>query len=428
MTPATRSSEDITMVEVWLDDATLGGPALVGQLNRRPSRTGDTIDFTYAPGWLESAPPHRGFPLDPQLLLGPGAKRARAGAASLTGAFLDCSPDRWGKVLMDRREVIAARAEDRRPRTLRHWDYLLGVNDESRMGALRLRTPDGPYLDDDVLSAPPMTELRQLEAIARRMEQGDTAADGQEAAWIRQLVAPGASLGGARPKAGARDAAGSLWMAKFPSADDRRDVGLWEYITHRLALQAGIVMSQAMPMRLSGHGTTYAVQRFDRTRTGQRRAYASAFTLLDVDDSEDSSYLDLVETIEHQGVPDAIEEDLHALFRRVAFNVLVGNRDDHLRNHGFLRAPGGWRLSPAFDVNPNPDKDVHVLAIGADDPTPDSRLLLEVHDFYRLQGARAREILDEVRHAVRPWQEEARRCGARAAEVSAMVGVIDPER
>lgn len=428
MNPNAEGNGNIDNVEVWLDDAHLGGQALVGHLNRRPSRNGDTIDFVYTRSWLENAAPIPGFALDPQLRPGDGAVRARAGAASLTGAFIDCSPDRWGKTLMDRREVIAAREEARKVRALRPWDYLIGVNDQSRMGALRLRTPHGRYLDDHVPSAPPMTELRELEAIARRIERGDTAEDGQDAKWIRQLIAPGASLGGARPKASARDTDGALWMAKFPSADDRYDVGLWEYVTCQLSRNAGIAMPPARPMRLSASGTTYAVQRFDRTNAESRRAYASAFTLLDVDDSEGRGYVDIVEAIEHQGLPRTINEDLHALFRRVAFNVLIGNRDDHLRNHGFLREPGGWRLSPAFDVNPNPDKDVHVLSIGLDDPTPDTRLLLDTREFYRLTLAQAKTILDQVRSAIRDWRETARRCGARSAEIAAMDAVIDPER
>jgi len=424
---AANEVQDLDQVEVWLDDAALGGRALVGHLTRRPSRTGDTLQFHYTDSWVDQAAPIRAFALDPQLPLHRGPLIARDGASALTGAFVDCSPDRWGKRLMDRREVIDAREHNRRVRALRPWDYLIGVNDASRMGALRLRSRDGRYLDDHALSAPPMTELRALEAIAVRVERGDTNDSDHDIKWIKQLVAPGASLGGARPKASVRDTDGTLWLAKFPSSDDRHDVGLWEFVTYRLSLAAGIAMPAARPLALSALGTTYAVQRFDRAGT-ERRAYASAFTLLDVDDSEGSSYAELAHAIENHGVASAIADDLRQLFRRVAFNVLVGNRDDHLRNHGFLREPGGWRLSPAFDVNPNPNKDAHVLGIGLDDPTPDLRLLLDTCAYYRLRKAQAGEIIEQVRTAVRGWQEEARRCGARGAEIAAMDAVIDAER
>ncbi|MDQ7761620.1 HipA domain-containing protein [Xanthomonas sontii] len=427
MNGADDAVQDLAQAEVWLDDADLGDPALVGHLIRRPSRTGDTLHFQYADSWLNHAAPNHAFALDPQLPLHRGALIARVGASALTGAFLDCSPDRWGKRLMDRREVIDAREQHRRVRALRPWDYLLGVNDASRMGALRLRTSRGRYLDDHVLTAPPMTELRTLEAIAVRVERGDTDDSGHDVTWIRQLVAPGASLGGARPKASVRDTDGTLWLAKFPSSDDRHDVGLWEYVTYRLSLTAGIAMPAARALPLSDLGTTFAVQRFDRNGA-HRRAYASAFTLLDVDDSEHSSYAEIAHAIENHGAVAAIADDLRQLFRRVVFNVLIGNRDDHLRNHGFLRTADGWRLSPAFDVNPNPDKDAHVLGVGLDDPTPDTRLLLDTCAYYRLSKVQAGEIIEQVRTAVRGWPSEARRCGARHAEIAAMGAFIDPER
>ncbi|UUF00222.1 type II toxin-antitoxin system HipA family toxin [Xanthomonas hortorum pv. pelargonii] len=421
-------AHDISKVEVWLEDQSLGGSSLVGYLTRQYSRRGETLQFEYAAGWLANETPVRAFALDPQLPLYAGASIARVGASELTGAFLDCSPDRWGKLLMKRREVIMAREQGRKVRALRPWDYLIGVNDASRMGALRLRdSTTGRYLDDHALSAPPMTQLRELEAIARRLERDDMDDSDMDLTWVKQLIAPGASLGGARPKASVRETDGSLWLAKFPSADDLYDVGRWEYITYRLSLAAGISMPAAKPLELSNQGTTFAVQRFDRT-AHSRRAYASAFTLLDVEHSEASSYVDIAHAIEVVGATHAIQHDLHQLFRRVAFNVLVSNRDDHLRNHGFLREQDGWCLAPAFDVNPNQDKDVHVLAISLDDTTPDTALLMETHDYYRLTRAQALAIIEEVRAAVARWQQEAVRCNASRAEIVAMESVIDPMR
>jgi serine/threonine-protein kinase HipA len=418
----------VNLLEVWIDDESLGGSALVGRLSKTASRTGDTISFEYDANWLAGARPVAAFPLDHELYVGAGQQYARAGANELSGAFQDCSPDRWGKRLMDRREAIEAREEKRKVRNLRAWDYLVGVNDESRMGALRLVDPESiRYVDDRTLSAPPITELRQLEAIAAKVEHGDADLSDEMVRWIKQIVAPGASLGGARPKASFRDQAGQLWLAKFPSNDDRVNVGLWEFLTHQLSLDAGIDMPEARLMQLSDRGHTYAVRRFDRTPTS-RRMFSSAMTQMDATESEGHSYLDLVQVIETTGTSTQIARDLEQLFRRVLFNLLIGNRDDHLRNHGFMRAGDGWQLSPAFDVNPNPDKDHHVLAIDDRDPSPDSSLLLATADYYRLSKRAVGGVAEHVRAAVRGWESRARALGAPLSEVALMQAVIDPDR
>lgn len=418
----------MSRLEVWIDDESLGGSALVGRLSKTASRTGDTINFEYDPDWLTSAGPVTAFPLDHELYSGAGQQYARAGANELSGAFQDCSPDRWGKRLMDRREAIEAREEGRKARNLRAWDYLVGVNDESRMGALRLVDPEsGRYVDDRTLSAPPITELSRLEDIAARVERGDVDLSDEMVRWIKQIVAPGASLGGARPKASFRDRAGQLWLAKFPSNDDRVNVGLWEFLTYQLSLDAGIHMPEARLMQFSDRGHTYAVRRFDRT-TNSRRMFSSAMTQLDATDSDGHSYLDLVQIIETSGTSTQIARDLEQLFRRVLFNILIGNRDDHLRNHGFMRAGDGWQLSPAFDVNPNPDKDHHILAIDDRDPSPDSGLLLATADYYRLSRKASAAVTEHVRAAVRGWEMRARALGAPLSETALMQAVIDPDR
>lgn len=412
----------MTVVEVWLDDDSLGPPILVGRLARNAGRAGDTVRFDYAPGWLDAP---QAFELDHDLPLVGGAHYAPAGADHLTGALLDCSPDRWGKMLMERREAIDAREQGRRIRTLRAWDFLLGVNDESRMGALRLRDPQTErFLDSHGLAAPPLTDLRELETAADKVEQG---ADDLVAPWILQLVAPGASLGGARPKASFRDVDGSLWLAKFPSREDRRDIGLWEHLAYRLSVMAGIDMPAAKVLRLSDRGHTFAVRRFDRTPTS-RRHYASAMTRLARDDSEGASYLDIVQAIEESGASTQIGAQLEQLFRRVLFNVLIGNRDDHLRNHGFLRQGNGWVLSPAFDVNPNPDKNDHVLTLDGDDASPDPSVVMATRDFYRLSAAQAKQVEGQVREAVRGWEALAQQMGLRNAEIDLMRNVIEPDR
>ena len=408
-------------IEVHLDDASLvAAPVRVGRLFRDASRRGEIIRFEYDAAWL--AMPDA-FEIEPLLPLREGPFHA-SDPGQPPNILQDCSPDRWGWLLMDRREAIEAREQDRPRRTLRAWDYLTGVDDGTRMGALRLRDPDtGGFVASLTPSAPPMTSLRELEAAARLMEQGT----GDEVdRQIRQLIVPGGSLGGARPKASFVDEHGELWLAKFPSTEDRHDVGVWEFAAWKMAIAAGIRMPQARLLPLSTRGHTFAVKRFDRIG-GSRRMYASARTLLDMD-SDGASYLDLAGAIEEQGASGTIADGLEQLFRRAVFNVLVGNRDDHLRNHGVLRAPTGWVLSPAFDVNPNPDKDVHVLALDDADPSPDTQLLTAQHAFFRLDAGRAAGIMEEVRRAVRPWAREAKAAGADSQSLSLMGAVIDPER
>lgn len=408
-------------VEVFLDDASLAAESvLVGRLFRDASRRGDILRFEYDTEWLARP---EAFEIEPLLPLREGPFHA-SDPAQPPNVFQDCSPDRWGRLLMDRREAIEAREEDRPRRSLRAWDYLAGVDDGTRMGALRLRDPDTDrFVASLQPSAPPMTSLRELEAAARLIEQG---AGDEVDKQVRQLIVPGGSLGGARPKASFVDEHGELWLAKFPSTEDRHDVGLWEFVTWTLAIAAGIRMPEARLLTLSSRGHTFAVKRFDRIG-GRRRMYASAKTLLDMD-SDGASYLDLVSAIESQGASGTIADGLEQLFRRAVFNVLVGNRDDHLRNHGFLRESTGWVLSPAFDVNPNPDKDVHVLALDAADPTPDTQVLVAQHAFFRLDAGRAASILEDVRHAVRPWASEAKAAGANSQALSLMSTAIDPER
>lgn len=411
----------MSQVDVLLDDASLlPVPTQVGRLFRDASRRGDVLRFEYDPAWLAHPEAFEIEPLLP-LLAGPfhGSDPAQP-----PNVFQDCSPDRWGRLLMDRREAIEAREQNRPRRTLRAWDYLTGVDDGTRMGALRLRDPTtGAFVASLLPSAPPMTSLRELEASARLVEQGA----GEEVdKQIRQLIVPGGSLGGARPKASFIDERGEPWLAKFPSTEDRHDVGLWEFVTWKLAVAAGIQMPEARLLPLSTRGHTFAVRRFDRTGAS-RCTYASAKTLLDME-SDGASYLDLAAVIEGQGARGTIADGLEQMFRRAVFNVLVGNRDDHLRNHGFLREPTGWVLSPAFDVNPNPDKDAHVLALDEADPSPDTGVLMAQHAFFRLDAHRAAGILEEVRSVVRRWTMEAGALGARSQELSLMSAVIDPER
>lgn len=408
-------------LEVVLDDVSLAPAATrVGWLHRDTGRRGELIRFEYDAAWLANP---SAFAIEPLLPLNEGAFHP-GDASQPHGIFQDCSPDRWGKLLMDRREAIEAREQGRARKALRAWDYLVGIDDGTRMGALRLRNPaDGTFAATLQPSAPPVTSLRELEAAARLIEQG---AGEHLDIQVRQLLVPGGSLGGARPKASFIDEGGDLWLAKFPSTEDRVDVGLWEFVAYRLSIAAGIARPEARLLPLSDRGHTFAVRRFDR-EGASRRMYASAKTLLDLD-SDGASYLDLAMAVQDNGAAGRVEAGLEELFRRALFNVLVGNRDDHLRNHGFLREPTGWALAPAFDINPNPDKDIHVLTLDEADPTPDTSILLKNHAYFRLDAGRAQAVLDQVRGATRRWREIAKAARARGHEISLMESVIDPER
>ena len=407
--------------EVWLDDPGLTEKVHIGNLFRSIARTGETVRFEYSQYWLQHP---QAFEIDPEAGLSLGPQYCSAGADQLFGVFQDSAPDRWGKLLVERREAMEAREQGRRARSLRAWDYLLAVDDGARMGALRLAEPGThAFVANHPLSAPPITALRELEAAAAKVERGQGA---QVDKWVRQLLAPGTTLGGARPKASFTDEKGQLWLAKSPSAEDRHDVGLWEYLAYELSVAAGIEMPEARLLALSRRGHTYAVRRFDRSGA-RRRMYASGRTMLQME-SDGASYLDLAQTIETHGARKGISADLGQLFRRALLNVLVGNRDDHLRNHGFLRGKTGWQLAPAFDVNPNPDKPEHVLALDGRETTADTSLLMQCRQFFRLSAADAALMLEEVRVAVRSWRARAGALGVKRLELAALGAVIDPER
>ncbi len=396
------------VLEVWLDDD-LGPASLVGTLAHDRGQ----IRFHYERDWLKEP---RAFALDPDLSLDEHPFFPKPELGNF-GIFLDSSPDRWGQTLMKRREALQAKDEKRPLRTLYAWDFLIGVQDQTRQGALRFRLPGTEtFLGDEKLAAPPVTSLRELEAVAyqlssRRIDDLDALRR-----WLTVLVAPGASLGGARPKANFTQADGSLWIAKFPARDDDRDVGAWEYVVHQLARNARIEVPPAKLIKLGNDFHTFCVQRFDRV-SGARRFYASAMTLLRRAQSEGTSYLELAQFIRAQGDADHAGSDLAQLLRRVAFNVAVGNRDDHLRNHGFVLGKTGWRLAPAFDVNPNIDKAEHVLNIDDVDNRPSLTTVLGTAAFYGMRDDEARQVIEEVATAVDGWRDAARRAGIAGADI-----------
>jgi serine/threonine-protein kinase HipA len=395
-------------VEVLADWAGLGGPMRMGSLHATPSRGKEIFSLEYDRAWLDSG---HALELDPALRLHPGPQYAAAGGESF-GAFLDSSPDRWGRVLLQRREAQLARTEKRRARTLLELDYLLGVYDGHRLGALRFRFEDGPFLDDNKeLASPPWTSLRDLEQASLHLERDDAEHHAAYGKWLRMLVAPGRSLGGARPKASVLDKHQRLWIAKFPSTNDSDDIGAWESVVHALAQKAGVVVagSQCQRFGKSGHHT-FLTRRFDRSASGERIHFTSAMTMLERSDGDaGASYLDLVGVLTQRGAH--APRDLEQLWRRIAFFVCVSNVDDHLRNHGFLLERKGWSLAPAYDMNPVAHGNGLTLNVSETDNAQDLALVLDVAKHFRVKTKRTKEILDEVSTAVRDWRNEAKRAG-----------------
>lgn len=407
-------------IEVYLDARELGARQRVGVLQRPLARTDLPASFEYDAEWLKAG---NAFMLDPRLELWSGEQYPPAQTKTF-GIFLDSAPDRWGRVLMERREAAASVRQGRPVRALQEIDFLLGVQDLTRAGALRFRYVEGEgFLDDTERSVPPVTNLRELAAISARIEEPGANKLPEYEQWLAILIAPGTSLGGARPKANFMDD-DKLWIAKFPARDDRYDVGAWEYLLHRLARGAKIVVPHSRLESLTDRHRSFCSSRFDRVE-GSRRMFASAMTLLERRDGEDGgSYLDLAQFITDHGARHHVAEDLEQLFRRVVFNVIVGNRDDHLRNHGFIREPTGWRLSPAYDMNPNPFKAEHSLTLDGDSAAPDVATVLKTAELYRLKRSLAEKIVKEVKAAIAKWRQAAAQMSCAREEVLRMKDVF----
>jgi serine/threonine-protein kinase HipA len=413
----------IETVEVYLDADQTAEPDLMGTLHCQRSGKGELFSFKYAKAWLDQA---EAFAFDPDLTLGEGHQYPSADRANF-GIFTDSSPDRWGRVLMQRRENARARHEGVRPRTLTEWDFLLGVHDETRLGALRFKLPGGPYVDSDTrFAAPPLTSLRELQAASLQFERHLNDEEHPDyAKWLAQLIAPGSSLGGARPKASVRDEKGALCIAKFPSRQDAKDVGAWELVANALARKAGIQVPDARALRFEESAyTTFLVKRFDRVAEGRRIAFVSAMTLTQRKDGEaGASYLELVDLLQSRGANTLA--DCEQLFRRVLLNIHIHNTDDHLRNHGFFVNAQGIRLSPAYDINPSVDRNELSLAIDETETTCDVSVAMDAHKAYGISAAQADGSLKSVEKAVGTWKIEATRFGITSAEQSLMTAAFE---
>lgn len=415
------------LIYVFADWVGLSGEALMGTLRVEQTRGDEVFSFEYEKKWLTSK---EVVSLDPDLSLYSGPQYLSDEKTNF-GLFLDSSPDRWGRVLMRRREAVLARMEGRSQNTLMSSDYLLGVYDEHRMGALRFKESlDGTFLNDNrEMSAPPWTSLRDLEFASLKLEEDDSVDDPDYLKWLNLLTAPGSSLGGARPKASVLDPDGHLWIAKFPSVNDSVDIGAWEMVVHELALKAKIRVPEAMLFNFSGKQNTFLSKRFDRTSENDRIHFASAMTLLGCKDGDDfhngKSYLDLVGFIFQHGEKDHIQTDLEELWRRIVFNICVRNTDDHLRNHGFLLGKYGWRLAPAYDVNPVPTGTGLTLNISDEDNSLNLDLALDVADYFRVEKSRAAEIIRETKQVVESWRTVASKHGISRREQELMASAFE---
>lgn len=375
---------------VYLDAPELGPLRPVGVITRWPGAV-LSVAFSYARSWLEALDGR--FAIDPNLPL--GRDQVIVPGRRLPGIFSDTAPDKWGEALMQRRA---------RHRSLDAWDFMAGVADETRMGALRLRQgTDGPFVDDRQPHVPPIHDLREVQELARRFEEDPADIS---AAGIAILVAPGSSLGGQRPKANFRGPDGSLWIAKFPSKTDRRDVAAWEHVYALLARDARIDVPETQLLHIAGQQRTFATRRFDRTPEG-RRLYASALTLTGGLDTMEPDYIDIAQSVRVLAPAEDVRADLAQLYRRMAFNVLAGNRDDHLRNHGFLRQTRGWRLAPAFDLNPAREMRTHAIAVNGITVMPTATDVLGVRSFFGLTETGARQIIREVAEVLAQWRTTA---------------------
>jgi serine/threonine-protein kinase HipA len=404
---------DIFVYAHWIG---LQEPVLMGILSVQQSKGRKSLSFEYDESWING---NQVFLLDPDIMLYSGPQFP--GTKENFGIFLDSMPDTWGRTLMKRRAAQLAKESGRPVPVLHDTDFLLGVADTCRMGALRFKLdPDGPFLDDDRHTpVPPWTSVRELQHIADLVESDKDSKELNK--WLVMLMAPGSSLGGARPKANIIDKDWQLWIAKFPSKNDAIDKAKWEYLVYRLALLAGISMSESRIEKVAGNFYTFFTKRFDRIK-GERIHFASAMTMTGNNEEilrdKRASYLDLSLFIQDHG--GNIKEDLTELWRRIVFNIAVSNTDDHMRNHGFIIENGKWRLSPAFDVNPSIDKEDLALNIDDSSGILDFELALSVSEFFRLSNEEAESILTRVRKAIGNWEKIAKQIGIPRAEIDLM--------
>jgi serine/threonine-protein kinase HipA len=392
---------------VYADWAGLPATSKMGILRSEQIRGQEIFSFEYAESWLKGGHAQE---IDPDLKLFVGPQYISDEKPNF-GLFLDSSPDRWGRMLMKRREAILARKDQQPKKRLMESDFLLGVNDETRMGALRFKLDEeGAFLSNQAgIKAPPFTSIRELEQASLRIEDDNFFKDEDAQKWLMMLMAPGSSLGGARPKASVIDPNNHLWIAKFPSKNDDKNNGAWEFVVNQMALDLGINVGTGHAKIYSQKQHTFLTKRFDRTNDNQRIHFASAMSLLGYKDGYNYkngvSYLELVELIEQYGGQP--NNDIRELWRRIVFSVAISNTDDHLRNHGFLLSKKGWNLSPAYDINPIERGTGLSLNISENDNSLDYDLCMDVIDYFRWKEKEAIDFINQTKKIVRQWKERA---------------------
>ena len=405
-----------TDIYVYADWIGMEEPKLIGVLSAQQAKGKKAFSFEYDALWLKTG---QKFLLDPDISLFSGSQYPNQ--KENFGIFLDSMPDTWGRTLMKRKAAQLAKENNVKTPTLYDIDFLLGVYDESRMGALRFKIdPNGDFLDNNkIASTPPWSSIRELQNAAENIE--DDKDNDEIRKWLSILIAPGSSLGGARPKANILDTDKSLWIAKFPSRSDTIDKAAWEYLAYELAIQAGIDMAPCRIEKIMGNYNTFFTKRFDR-ENGERIHFASAMTMTGNNEEtikdNHPSYLEIAEFISNYGV--SIEKNLHQLWRRIVFNISISNTDDHLRNHGFILTNEGWILSPAYDLNPSIDKDGLSLNIDMYNNDLDFELAKSVGEYFRLNEKQMNTIINEVSSVVSKWKEIANKIGISRSEQQLM--------
>ena len=409
-----------TDIYVYADWTEMPEPKAIGMLSAQQAKGKKAFSFEYHSAWITSKEQRL---LDPDIewYAGPQYPKGKENF----GVFMDSMPDTWGKKLMIRREAQIAKEEGRSARTLYDIDFLLGVYDETRMGALRFKLEKkGPFLNDYHESpAPPWARVQELQHAAKVIESDENSKDIKK--WLSMLMAPGSSLGGARPKANIADDHSQLWIAKFPSKHDAIDKAAWEFLAYKLAFDCGINMAESKIEKVTGNHHTFFTKRFDRQKK-ERIHFASAMTMTgqneDTIKERHPGYLDLAAFIQTSGTQ--IKKDLSQLWRRIVFHIAISNTDDHLRNHGFILTEKGWILSPAFDINPSIDKDGLALNIDTHENNLDFDLAKSVGVYFQLTVNEMNIIIAEVRKAVSDWKSYAKEIGISRAEQEMMSGAF----
>lgn len=409
--------KNILVYAHWLG---LNEPKAIGMLTVQMARGKTAFSFTYDDAWLNQK---EQFLLDPDINWFTGTQHPTN--KENFGVFLDSMPDTWGRTLMKKRAAQLALESGIENRQLTDIDFLLGVNDESRMGGLRFKTDQsGPFIDNNPKkSTHHWAKIKELQNAAKAIELNND--DSLINNWLEILIAPGSSLGGARPKANILDNQHHPWIAKFPSKTDDVDKASWEYLAYLLARDAGIQMSESKIEKIAGKHHTFFTKRFDR-ENGERIHFASAMTMTGNNENlirdNMGSYLEIAEFIQFHGAN--ISADLEQLWRRIVFNITISNTDDHFRNHGFLIKNNGWHLSPAYDINPSVYKNGLALNIDMNNNSLDLELAKSVGAFFQLSSKKMDSIIDDVKLSVQNWKKIANQIGISRTEQNQMAGAF----